>query len=102
MNYKVTALKDVVIRINVPCIGTKSLGGGQFFNHPSEREEWVKLKAGEVRENLHLLTGVHPAYVPNENAWNIDGVSVVVPSGWGNQDLPKNFYDLFILDLLPD
>ena len=101
MNFKVTVLKDVIIRINVPCIGTKDLGDGAKINHPSEREEWVELKAGEVRENLHLLKGVHPSCVPNQRPINLHGVSVVVPPSWGMQDLPKNFFGLFILDHYP-
>jgi len=102
MNYKVTALKDVVIRINVPSVGTKNLGGGAFFQHPSEREEWITLKAGEVRENLHLLVGIDPSFLPNERKINLHGVVVVTPGGWGNHELPKNFFDLFILDIVTE
>jgi hypothetical protein len=41
MNYKVTALKDVTIRAYVR-------------DGRSERQEWISLEAGEVRDGLGM------------------------------------------------
>src|ERR1017187_652096 len=100
MNFKATALKDVIIRVTVPCTEIKDLGDGAKISHPSERDEWVHLKAGEVRENLLFVKGIHPSCLPNHITDDLGGVRMIVPF-WKMEDLPQNFFGLYILDHVP-
>jgi hypothetical protein len=63
MEYKVTALQDVTIRAYV-------LSG--ISTRPSEQQEWVSLEAGEVRDGLGLVLGVHPKSLPGETPTEIE------------------------------
>jgi hypothetical protein len=74
--------------------------GGQLAIVPGEREEWISLRAGESRDHLHLLLGLDPRHQSEISGGFVN--RGVLMFGWGNEELPKQFGDLFILELLPD
>jgi len=97
MKYKVTAFKNVSIwacvRGEVP-----TRLGSQIFMRPSERQEWVSLRAGEIRDDLGLVIGVHPNCIPSERPVSANGVSMVMID-WKEEALPKEFFGLFRLEI---
>jgi len=97
MKYKVTALRDVTVRAFVPT-QTPVRIGTQTVMKPSEQEEWISLRAGEVRDGVGLVLGVHPASLPNEIATHVQGVPMILTAGWSNADLPKEFFGLYRLE----
>ena len=99
MEYKVTALRDVTIRAYVRGQTPQRLGDSVFMR-PSEREEWISLRAGEVREGLGLVLGVAPRSAPDQTPVHIHGIAMVLPDeGWSSDDLPKEFFGLFRLEV---
>lgn len=99
MSYRVTALANVTIRAYMPHQTPVRLGPSIVMK-PGEREEWVTLRAGQVREGLGLVLGVHPNSLPEAEAWHINGVKMVLPESWSTADLPKDFFGLFRLEYL--
>ena len=65
---------------------------------PSEHEEWISLRAGEVRDGLGFVLGVHPSCLPHEMPSQVNGVTMIIVSGWSDADLPKDFYGMFRLE----
>ena len=100
MEYKVTALRDVTIRAKVGAKEPRRVGV-QVVMVPSEREEWITLAAGEAREHLGLVLGVHPSSAPDMTPIHAAGVGIVMPGGWGNEELPKEFFGLYRLEIQP-
>lgn len=94
----VTALKDVIIRAFVRG-NTPVEMGGRVFMKPSEREEWIEISEGETKSGLGLVIGVHPSSMPSTMPFTIKGVQVVITDGWGNEDLPKEFFGLYRLEV---
>jgi hypothetical protein len=101
MEYKVTALQDVTLRAYVRSKKPKDIGGHVVLA-PTESQQWVSLRAGEVRDGLGLVVGVHPKCCPDERAVSLQGVSIVTGQGWSNSELPKEFYGLFRLECHAD
>ena len=97
MKYKVTAIKDVTIRAYIRG-STPVRIGEHIAMKPSEHEEWVSLRAGEVCDGLGLVLGVHPRSLPHETPIHVKGVAMIIGSGWSNDDLPKDFYGLYRLE----
>jgi len=93
--YSVEALQDVVIRAAVSM--GKSGNGGNV--PPSVRHEWIALKAGEERNGLVRVSGVHPASAPDHPSVRINGVEVVVPEEHADMDLPRDFLGLYRLTI---
>jgi len=98
MTYKVTALKTVTIRAYVRGKTAVRIGG-QIAMKPSERDEWIQLKAGEVRDGLGLVIGVHPSSLPDHVPTHIHGIATVLSEGWSPDDLPKEFNGLYRLEV---
>jgi hypothetical protein len=99
MRYKVTALQDVMLRAYVP---TQKLTthGNERIVVPSEKEEWVSLRAGECRENLGMILGVHPDYLPSETPLHVQGSPpMICAPSTADSDLPKEFFGLYRLEL---
>ena len=97
MEYKITALRDVTIRAFVRYQIPQQIGG-QLVMRPSERQEWISLRAGEVKDGLGMVMGVHPQSVPTETPVHIAGVPMIQLEGWSNDELPKEFLGLFRLE----
>lgn len=87
--YRVTALKPVIILANMP--GSKA----------KDKPAWIELKAGERRDSLGRVHGVHPDFIPRGRRIYMEGIDPdVVPLGaWNDTELPKNFYEHFRLEL---
>jgi hypothetical protein len=101
MEYKVTALRDVTIRAKVRSRAPRRVGD-QTVLAPSEHDEWITLRAGETREHLGLVLGVHPASAPQGFAIEIEGVAIVIPDeSWGPEQLPKEFFGLYRVEVQP-
>ncbi len=101
MEYKVTALRDVTIRAKIPSTAQRRMGD-QVVTVPSEREDWITLRAGETREHLGLVLGVHPSSAGHSAAIHVHGVGIVFPDeSWGPEDLPKEFFGLYRLEVQP-
>lgn len=98
MKYKVTALQDVTLRASVPAVALKR-AGGHLLSRPSEEEQWITLRAGQTRENLFLISGVHPSCLPGEKPTRLGGVSLVLYPGWSDDQLPMEFHGLYRLEL---
>ena len=98
MSYKIIALRDVTVRAYVRTQAIKRLGT-DVITHPSERQEWIALKAGETRTGLGLVVGIHPSCRPDEIPTHVNGVAMIIGDGWLDGDLPKEFYGLFRLDV---
>ncbi len=87
MEYRVTALKDVTIRAYV-----------RLKPH-GEREEWISMRAGEVREGLGMLLGVHPSSAPGQPVVHVRGIAMIMGDGWSPDQLPMDFLGLFRLEV---
>jgi hypothetical protein len=98
MEYKVTALRDITIRAYVRS-QTPVDYGGHIFMKPDERQEWVSLRAGEVRDGLGLVIGIHPSCIPDETPTHVTGVAMILTEGWSNDQLPKEFFGLYRLEV---
>lgn len=101
MKYKVTALRDVTIRAYVRFQKPERLGN-ELVMRPAEREEWIPLRAGESREHLGLVLGVHPRSLPDVAPIHIKGVAMVLPEeNWSPEQLPREFFGLYRLEVQP-
>jgi hypothetical protein len=89
MIWKVTVLEDITIRAHIRG-QTPQRVGDQIFMRPSESQQWISLRKGEVQSGLGLIMGVHPKCVPNEQAIRVDGVSLVMTGSWSKEDLLGN------------
>ena len=87
MPYKVTALKNVTIKAMVRTQVRENIGTDHIFR-PSEREEWITLRAGEVRDGLGLVLETHPKH----------GLALA-EQGFLDGDLPKEFGGLYRLEI---
>jgi hypothetical protein len=91
MPYKVTALKRVTFCVAVTTQIRVDLGNGEFYMKPGpSRDEWITLRAGEVRDGLGLVGGVHAKHGFGPPA---------LQEGWNDGDLPKEFYGLYRLEI---
>jgi hypothetical protein len=59
MKFKITAIKPVRVLVKlsreVPCArGTR----------PESYEEWVSLKSGQVQDEITMILGIDPKYIP--------------------------------------
>ncbi len=68
---------------------------------PSEREDWVRLREGDVREDLGLVLGVHPNCLPDRSPTHANGVAMILAEPFEESELPKEFFGLYRLEL-PD
>jgi hypothetical protein len=84
-SYRITALKPVTILANTA------------KNEPA----WIRLKAGEMRDKLDLVVGIHPDFVPNGKRVYLTGAGAdIVPlEAWNDRELPKNFFEYFKLEI---
>jgi len=98
MKYRITALKDVTVRAFVHTQKIEEISG-HMVAHPSSEEKWICLRKGEVQEGLGLVIGVHPRWCPDKKPLNIEGVSMVIAESWSNDDLPKEFFGLYRLEV---
>ena len=95
MTFKVTAIKDVTIRAYVRFQEPVDLGGCIAMK-PSERREWVALRAGETRDGLGMVLGVSPEYLSNHQAMRTPGEPLVV--FLEPKNLPAEHFGLFLLE----
>jgi hypothetical protein len=77
MKYKVTALKDVRFLAYVGGAESEAIDG-KILTRPTERLEWISLKAGQSRERLHMVVGVDPIFLPGEDSISLHGVRSVL------------------------
>jgi len=100
-SYKVTALKPVMIWAKVDVATTKRNLVGATRRSTEAKAAWIMLKAGEKRDKVGLVLGIHPACVPHGRRVALaESDSDIVPLGaWTDRDLPKNFFEYFILDV---
>ncbi len=97
MVYKVIALRDVTIRAMVK--GTRIVNsGGKMMMIPSETEEWIFLRAGQERDALVTVVGVHPKDREDLFATFVRGEPIVLADTWEPTDLPKVFFGLYRLE----
>ena len=68
---------------------------GRDFIWRDSHEEWIRLKAGEVRDYLGLIEGVDARYAPGEPAMHIGGRPMV---HLGIYELGKIYFGLFTID----
>ena len=62
---KITALKPVRIYANVVTqVPVRVVD--QIGYEPRNTRQWVMLKAGEVRDDISLVMGIHPSLLPSE------------------------------------
>ena len=104
MRYKVTATKNVVIRANVRGTRIERIGNNDVIRN-NETQEWIKLKAGEVRDGLGFIWGIHPEYAPGRpfGYSKFAGAEIVLPPDV-EQGYPMDVYGLFRLEVstIPD
>ena len=99
--YKVTALKPVMIWAKLEVATTERNLVGATVRSTQDKAAWIKLKAGEKRDKVGLVLGIHPACVPHgRRVFLAESDSDIVPLGaWTDRDLPMNFFEYFILDV---
>src|SRR5262249_34479386 len=104
MSYKVTALQSVTIRAYVNHQVPTRVGNHTLMK-PTQREEWVSLRANEIRDGLGLVLGIHPNSLPETQPIHINGIPRILIS-YKNSELPMEFHGLFRLEVvgnfLPD
>ncbi len=100
-SYKVTALKPVLIWANVEVATTEPNPVGAKAGSTEDKGAWIELKAGEKRDKVGLVLGIHPECVPNGRRIALANADWdIVPLGaWTDKDLPKNFFEYFILEV---
>ena len=99
MEYKVTAIHKVTIRAYVRFKEPVRMGEHILMKAPSERQEWISLRAGEVRDGLGLVLGVSPSSLPDKTPTHVMGVAMILLEGDSTTDLPKGiFLGLFRLE----
>jgi hypothetical protein len=83
--YRITALKPVTV----------------LANTTKDEPAWIRLKAGEMRDKVGLVVGIHPDFVPNGKRVYLTGADVdIVPlEAWNDRELPKNFFEYFKLEI---
>lgn len=78
---------------------------GQEIVHSSgadllkEKAMWITLKAGEIKDGLGMIWGVHPAYAPQEVKHVIHGQQVVTGGSALDEELPKEFFGLYRIEI---
>jgi hypothetical protein len=99
--YRITALKPVTIWANVEVSKTERTPLGAKVNRTSNELAWIRLEAGEMRDKLSLVLGIHPDCVPNGKRVHLTGANAeIVPLGaWTDRELPKNFFEFFKLEV---
>ena len=99
--YRVTALKPVIIWANVEVLRMERNLLGARVRSTEDKSAWIELKAGEMRDKVGLVLGIHPDCVPHGRRVSLtDADSDIVPLGaWTDGDLPRNFFEFFILEV---
>ena len=97
MKLRITAIHDVTIRASMPGHEARQIGNSIVYV-PKETESWVSIKSGES-VITGLVLGVHPSCVRNEFPMTIRGVAMVLMPGYGQSDLPQEFFGLFHMDV---
>ena len=99
--YRITALKPVTIWASLEGAtpGRKSFRGRK--GQPREKPAWIKLKAGEIRDKVAVVIGIHPECAPlGRRVYLSDADSDIVPIGvWNDRELPKKFFEYFVLEI---
>lgn len=70
---------------------------GRDFIWRDSHEEWIRLKAGDVRDYLGLIEGVDARYAPGEPAINIGGRPTI---GLGIYEPGKVYFGLFTIETI--
>lgn len=99
--YRVTALKPVTIWANVEVSKMERNLVGARVRRTRDKAAWIELKAGERRDNLGLVFGIHADCVPHGRRVSLtEADSDIVPLGaWTKGELPKTFFEFFILEV---
>jgi hypothetical protein len=99
--YRITALKPVAIWANMEVPNAERKLPGSPLCHTEDKPAWIKLKAGEMRDKVGLVLGIHPECAPNERRVYLPDAEVdIVPLGaWTDGELPKNFFEYFVLEV---
>ncbi len=92
MRFKVTALKNVEI---YGFVRTKVANGTEFIWRDKPYQEWISLRAGEVRDYLGLIEGVDARYAPGQPVMHIGGRPLVQ---LGVYEPGKVYFGLFIIE----
>lgn len=98
--YRITALRPVTIcaRVEV-CKTGRKLAWGRV-RPARDQPAWIKLKAGEMRDKVGIVLGIHPECAPRgRRIYLADAGMDIVPLGaWTDGELPKDFFGFFILE----
>jgi hypothetical protein len=99
--YRITALKPVTICANVEVAKSERKLTAGRLRHAKEKPAWIKLKAGEMRDKVDLVFGIHPDCAPHgRRVYLIYVESDIVPLGtWNDGELPKVFFEHFLLEV---
>ena len=99
--YRVIALKPVTILANVEVSKVERTVLGGKVRRTKIEPEWIKLKAGEIREQVGAVLGIHPDCVPHERRVSLAGAApdVVPLEAWTDGELPKSFFEFFKLEV---
>lgn len=101
MTFKVTALRDVTFWGYVRSQSVEVIGGAVGVR-PRESEQWISLRAGEVRGGLGLILGIAPQCLPRESAITVSGVRMVLLPSYSPDTLPREFFGLLRLEAVAD
>jgi hypothetical protein len=98
--YRITALKPVAVWAKVEISPTERTLVGRMAPSASEKRAWIQLKAGEVRDRVCMVAGMHPDSAPHRRRvhWKDAGSDIVPLGTWSDEELPKNFFETFILE----
>jgi len=99
--YRVTALKPVTICANVEVSKTERTLLGAEVRRTKDEPTWIQLQAGQIQDKLGVVVGIHPDCVPYRQRIFLTGANAdVVPlEAWTDGDLPKDFFEVFKLEV---
>ena len=100
MSFKVTALKDVKCWARVPTQSVEVIGSAVGVRKDTD-PQWITLDAGERRERVGFVVGIHPDYLPRESAITVSGVRMVLLPSYSG-DLPREFFGLLRIEEVAD
>jgi hypothetical protein len=104
MKFKITVHKNVKIRANIRGEKIERIGSNDVIRN-SETQEWISLKAGEVRDGLGFVWGVSPEFAPERMAgYSKFANARIVPLPDVETGYPMDVFGLFTLEksTIPD
>lgn len=95
----ISVLKDVRIYANVVTHKPAFINGKVMGQRPVNTRKWVNLKKGDIREDISMIAGIDPRFVPENKAQLFETGVELVPVKYDlKQSEPQLIFDFLEIE----